>query len=510
MKRISNKQSRRNIARRKRKVAARHAKAGHWDDQPRPMFNTGTVHYEVGATTDATNFGGIAAVHRLVTKLGLPKTIDAGLKLLKMHLPYHESDHVLNIAYNVLCGGTRLEDIERLRNDTAYMNALGADLIPDPTTAGDFARRFKTEEDVLTLMDCINSVRPQLWQGRGRELMGPVTYIDADGTIAPTYGECKAGMDISYKGLWGYHPLIISLANTGEVLYLVNRPANVPSHNDAARWIDKAIELVGPHAERVCVRGDTDFSLTKNFDRWAESADFLFGMDCSPALRSRAVALEPACWQRLERKPKYDTLTEQRRHRYQDNEKQRIVNERGHLNFHLNYEDVAEFEYQPGNCKQPYRMVVLRKNISKMKGEQVLLDDIRYFFYITTRTDLSAAEVVRCANERCDQENIVEQLKNGVGAMNVPLYDLVSNWAYMVMATLAWNIKSWFAMMMHHQSDRRLYVNMEFRRFVTSMILIPCRVVRRARSIVIRLIGYQPTLDRLFSALNTIERTGFT
>ena len=250
--------------------------------------------------------------------------------------------------------------------------------------------------------------------------------------------------------------------------------------------------------------------MTKNFDRWAESADFIFGMDCNQALRSRAEALEPACWQLLERKPKYDTLTGQRRHRHQDNEKKRIIKEREYLNLQLNYEDVAEFEYQPGNCKQPYRMVVLRKNISRKKGEHVLLDDIRYFFYITTRTDLSAAEVVQCANERCDQENVVEQLKNGVNAMNVPLYDLVSNWAYMVMAALAWNIKSWFAMMMHHQSDRRLYVNMEFRRFIHSIIMIPCRVVRRARSIVIRLIGYQPTLDRLLSVWNTIERTGFT
>ena len=144
-----------------------------------------------------------------------------------------------------------------------------------------------------------------------------------------------------------------------------------------------------------------------------------------------------------------------------------------------------------------------------MKGENVLFDEIRYFFYITTRTDLTASEVVYCANERCDQENVIEQLKNGVNAMRLPVYDLVSNWAYMVIATLAWNIKSWFAMMMHLKRDRDAYIRMEFRRFINSMILIPCRVVRRARSIVVRIIGYQPTLDRLFSTWNTIERTGF-
>lgn len=100
----------------------------------------------------------------------------------------------------MICGGTR-EDIERLRHDTAYMNALGTDLIPDPTTAGDFCRRFAAT-DVVELMDRINAVRPQLWTGRGRDLLGPIAYIDADGTIAPTSGHHKAGMDISYKGIW--------------------------------------------------------------------------------------------------------------------------------------------------------------------------------------------------------------------------------------------------------------------------------------------------------------------
>jgi hypothetical protein len=160
VKRISKDESRKNVAKRRRKVAARHDKAGHWSARAQPMFNGGTVHYEVGANTDVMSYGGMGAIHRLVTKLGLPQEIDARLELLKVHLPYHESDHVLNMAYNVLCGGTRLEDIERLRHDTAYMKALDAELIPDPTTAGDFTRRFQTEASVEQLMEAINAVRP--------------------------------------------------------------------------------------------------------------------------------------------------------------------------------------------------------------------------------------------------------------------------------------------------------------------------------------------------------------
>jgi hypothetical protein len=357
-------------------------------------------------------------------------------------------------------------------------------------------------------MEAINAVRPKLWAGRGRELLGPIAYLDTDGTIVPTEGQRKAGMDISYKGIWGYAPLIISLANTKEVLYLVNRPGNAPSHAGAAEWIDKAIGLVGPHAERVCLRGDTDFSLTTHFDRWAERVEFIFGMDNNAALRSRAEALDEGCWSRLERPAAYDTLTGQTRAR-RENHKQRIVAEREYLNLRLNGEDVAEFDYRPGKCARPYRVVVVRKNISKTRGEQVLIDEIRYFFYITTRTDLTAAEVVAVANDRCDQENIIAQLKSGVNALRVPLYDLVSNWAYMVIAALAWNIKSWFAMMLHRKTDRRQYIAMEFRRFLTGIILIPAMIIRRARAITVRLIGYQPSLDRLFSAWNTIERTRF-
>lgn len=470
------------------------------------MLTSQKIHYEIGGNVEATPFGGIFAMHRLVTRLGLVDEIDQRLHLLRMHLPYHESDHVLTLAYSVLTGGTRLEDVDRLRHDVPLMNGLGAALLPDPTTTGDFLRRF-SEADLLTLMDAINSVRPALWQGRGAGLFGEVAFLDADGSIVPTTGEFKQGMDISYKGIWGYAPLLITLANTREVLYLVNRPGNAPSHLDAAGWIDKAIALVAPHANRVCLRGDTDFALTGNFDRWARTVDFILGTDNIAALRNRAEALPDTAWTRLQRPAPYVAKTGQTRRR-RHNRKRQVVAERGFLNLRLDYEEVAEFVYRPGKCARGYRVVVVRKNISRMKGEHALIDEIRYFFYFTTypADTHPPARIVELANGRCDQENIVGQLKSGINALHAPVDNLHSNWAYMLIAALAWNIKSWHAMMMHRKHDRHAFIRMEFKRFLDTVIRVPAMVIVRARAIVVRLVAYTVNIDRFFTAWATTER----
>ena len=192
--------------------------------------------------------------------------IDKRLELLKVHLPYHESDHVLNLAYNILAGGQRLEDIELRRNDEVFLNGLGAERIPDPTTAGDFTRRF-SPENILPLQECINRSRLAVWKVQPEGFLKEA-FVDVDGTMAQTYGECKEGMDISYKGIWGYAPLIVSLANTKEGLYLVNRPGNAVSHSGSVEWIDRAVDLVGQVAGRVTLRGDTDFTHPEQLDRW--------------------------------------------------------------------------------------------------------------------------------------------------------------------------------------------------------------------------------------------------
>jgi hypothetical protein len=476
-----------------------------FEDQPKPIMTGQNIDYEMGEKTRAMNYGGIGAIHKMVKQIGLDQEIDNRLDLLKVHVPYHESDHVLNLTYNALVGGVRLEDIELRRNDEVFMDAIGAQRIPDPTTAGDFTRRFERKDNVL-LMDAINAARERVWSKAPRGLMKEA-IIDVDGTLAGTLGQCKQGMDISYKGIWGYHPLILSLANTNEVLYLVNRPGNVASHEGAAEWMDKAIDLVAPHCERILLRGDTDFSLTKHFDRWSARVDFVFGMDASKGRVARAEALEEACWAPLQRPPKYEVRTQGRKR--PENIKEQIVIERNFDNIRLNSEQVAEFEYRPGKCTQSYRMVVVRKNLSIEKGERVLFDEIRYFFYITTRRDLTADEVVGHANKRCNQENVIAQLKNGVNAIRMPVRDLNSNWAYMIMAALAWNLKAWFGMLMPNRIRCAQVLKMEFRRFLQMFILIPCQIVLTGRKIVYRILGYNEGLKDFFDTFERIKRLQF-
>jgi hypothetical protein len=483
----------------------------HWNEQDKPMFSAKNIHYEIADRSRGLAYGGIGGMQLLARHAGLVQALNDRLTLLKRHVPYYESDHVLNIAYNLLCNGDCLEDIERLRNDEVYLDALGAQRIPDPTTAGDFCRRF-IREDVEILMDIINEIRSKVWKKQSAEFFKEA-IIDADGTIAGTNGECKEGMDMSYKGIWGYHPLLISLANTGEPLYLVNRGGNCPSSDQAAAYLDRAIDLcLTAGFLAILLRGDTDFSQTGYLDGWDDKGvRFIFGMNAMPNLIERADNLPEDLWRPLLRPAKYAVKTQPRRR--PENVKERIVIEREYENIRLRSEDVAEFAYRPTKCSKTYRIVVLRKNLSVEKGEHVLFDDIRYFFYITNDRLSSAAEIVHGANGRCNQENLNEQLKNGVKAMRMPVDNLVSNWAYMVMASLAWTLKAWFALLLpeqgrwkeKHKRQKQAVLKMEFKKFHNAIIALPCQIIKTGRKIVYRLLSWDRWLVVFFRALKVLR-----
>jgi len=492
------------LAKRKRKITERLEKK-QWENQQYPMLQGTNIHYEIDGRHNGISSGGIGAIHVMNKKLGFMKTVDESLHLLKRHLPYHESDHVLSIAYNIMAGGTRLEDIELLRQNEAWLNALGAEIIPDPTTAGDFLRRFK-EQDIIDLMEAINTTRKLIWNKQSKDFHKEA-IINIDGTLTKTTGECKEGMDISYKGVWGYHPLIISLAKTREALYIINRPGNAPSHLDSAQWIDRSLELVSDTFEELWLRGDTDFSLTAHFDKWDDRCRFVFGIDARKNLVNIADAIPEGQWQPLTRKTKYKVKTEKRKR--PENVKERIVKERGYKNIRTNSEEVAEFDYKPGKCNKSYRVVVLRKNLTVEKGELALFDDIRYFFYITNDRVMTPQEIVYFSNDRCDHENDIEQLKNGVNAMRMPVDNLISNWAYMVIATLAWNMKAWYGLLTPNKVLGSQIIRMEFKRFANTFINIPCIIIKTGRRIVYRLIGYNRYMRDFFKTFVALKLLKF-
>jgi hypothetical protein len=461
------------------------------------MLRATNIQYEVADRDVGTAYGGIGLVHRLARTLGLAEAIDQRLRLFKLHLPYHESDHVLSIAYNALCDGRCLQDLELRRQDEGYLNLLGTTRIPDPTTAGDFCRRFQPEH-LDALQQAIDVTRRKVWAVQPAAFFEEA-ILDADGTMVETDGECKQGMDISYKGQWGYHPLVVTLANTGEVLRLVNRSGNRPSHEGAAAQLDQSIALCRQVGfQKILLRGDTDFSQTAHLDRWHDDkVTFCFGLDVTPLKHMNADDLPKSAWKPLNRPPKYQVQTKPRRPRKRV--KQQVVEERGFKDIRLVDEEVAQIHYRPVACRRDYRLVIVRKNLEVSEPrQQRLFDDYRYFFYLTNDWDSSIEAIVFTANDRCQQENVLAQL-GACRALHAPVDNLLSNNAYMLMASLAWNLKAWLALSLPGTSGpeaagrsepKRRLLTMEFRTFVNSLVRLPAQIVRTGRRLIVRLLGW--------------------
>jgi hypothetical protein len=472
------------------------------------MFLDQNIHYDLADKTHGLHSAGLGVCQLLVQRLRLAQAFNTRLHLFKRHFPYFESDHLLNLTYNFVVGGKNLQDLERLRNQEHYLDALGAQRIPDPTTAGDFLRRF-TAADLDTLMNVINDKRLLVWQQQPDAFFDQA-IIEGDGTLVATSGECKQGADFAYDGTWGYHPLLISLANTQEPLFVVNRPGNRPSYEGAAAYFDKAADLCRRAGFRqILFRGDTDFTQAAELDRWGQTGiGFVFGIDAQPNLVERAQRLPQRVWQELERPPGYPVKTVPRQR--PSNIKDEVVRRRGYRNVRLLSEQVAEFNYQPGPCRQEYLIVVLRKQLVWEKGGAEVERETRYFFYLTNRWTWSCAEVVQFANDRGNQENLVEQLKNGVAALRAPVNTLEANGAWMVLGALAWSLKVWLGLLQPGTTYGQRLLRLEFKTFLHEVMLLPCQIVRAGGRLLYRVLQWNPWVALLCAVSELLRQLRWT
>jgi hypothetical protein len=292
-----------------------------------------------------------------------------------------------------------------------------------------------------------------------------------------------------------------------------------PSHEGAAAQFDQCIALCRQAGFRsILLRGDTDFSQTAHLDRWHDAGDvrFVFGLDWNAGKQITADDLPWEAWKPLHRPPKWDVQTKTRAK--PQRVKQEVIELRQFKDIRLIDEEVAEFSYRPTACKHTYRVIVVRKNLQVSEPKQNrLFEDYRYFFYICNDWQSTPEQIVFSANDRCQQENVLSQLRASC-ALHAPVDTLLSNGAYMLMTALAWNLKAWLALSLpavknekpaQRQALKQRLLGMEFRTFANVFSRIPAQVVSTGRRVIVRLLAWnrwQPIFFRLAARFSRPRR----
>jgi hypothetical protein len=357
-------------------------------------------------------------------------------------------------------------------------------------------------------MEVFNEINRIMWGTTLDEEALQNGIVDTDATIQETYGECKEGMNMSYKGLWGFAPLVITEATTGSHLYTINQPGNRSSNYNAAEWIDKSIETTKAVFKNVYLRGDSAFSLTRKFDEWTEDkVKFIFGFAKNFNLELEADLLDKNQWKRLySAKKKKGKKSRKKKERV----KESLVISRGYKNVVQKNVYVSEFKYRPVKCKKDYRVIVVKKILDVKFGQELLFEDYRYFFYITNMWDRSPSDLVHFINGRCNHENKIEQLDNGIHALKMPASEFMANWAYMAICSFAWNIKSFVGLLMPDKASGKKIINCEFKSFQNRIINIPCQILSTGRTLVYRLLNYNDWVENILAVNENIKSIKFS
>ena len=473
-----------------------------------------TLHLEVEPRSEVTPYGGLALVVPFVRRFKVAQILDHQVHVLKQYKPYHESDHILALAFNLYVGGTCLEDLAALQESEAVRRLVGACRLPDPTTAGDFLRRFSAlinPGSLVALRGAIDTVQDAVWQTlakrrgskRGRRGKRAWAVVDLDGHIKELYGVQKGGADFSHTGKWSYHPLVVSLADSGECLAVRNRPGNMRSSEGAAEVLKEVLPRVKRAARQVLVRGDSDFDRRDVRDACEAARVFFAFVGREHANRPQMAADVPeSAWRVFE--PRAQRALKQRRQAAGFRRRQRKANrrrqragERNYTALQLRGQWLAEVPWQPPDSDKTYRVIIRRQRIAHYTGFVFLRYEERYRYVVTNLpTSWSAQQVVDETYQRCDQENVIAQMGSGLAAWRMPVGEFMGNCAWLEIARLAWNLAKWIAQLALPAE----VVRWEWKRFRQAFVSVGAQVITRGRQTWLRFSGSHRFIKTLVSA----------
>jgi len=461
------------------------------------------LHLESDPRGEITHYGGLVLAQQFVRRFGVAKRLDEALALFKRHAPYHESDHVLALAYTLYADGTCLEDQAALQGSEAVRRLVGACRIPDPTTAGDFLRRFRVAQDVERLAGVTDEVQEAVWSKlprhvRRRRKKQELALVDLDGHIKPLYGVQKEGADFSYDGRWSYQPLVVSLGGSGECLRVVNQPGSARSSDAAAKALEEVLPLVRRHFRNALVRGDTDFDRSDVFKAvLAAKAYFAIGGRLYPNRAALVQAIAERRWEpfvaRAEREQPSGPSREGRTPNYR---RQKAVERRFRM-LRTVKQWVSEIAYQPAGLGSACRMIVRRILIEENDGQGALFKHFRYRLVLTNLPrSYSPRQIIDLTYQRCDQENVIEQFGDGIAGWRMPVAEFMGNSAWLQITRLAWNLGKWIAQI----ALPREVVRWQWKRFRRHFVYIAAKVLKTGRRLVVRLAGSHRFLPDILTA----------
>ena len=474
-----------------------------WPETAGRVMRHPLLHLESDPRGEMTHYGGLVLAQQFVRRFRVAQRIDEALKLFKRHAPYHESDHVLALTYTLYADGACLEDQAALQGSAAVCKLVGACRIPDPTTAGDFLRRFKTPEAVEQLSGVIDEVQEAAWSSMPRGVRRhrrkhDIALVDLDGHVKPLYGEQKEGADFSYDGRWSYQPLVVSLAGSGECLGVVNQPGSARPSDAAAGGLRAVLPRVKRHFRNAIVRGDTDFDRSDVFQAAIDSgAYFAIG---GRVYGNRAALAQAICnrdWERFIPRAQRRASSETARHGRTPNYRAHKADERGFRRLRTIEQWVAEISYQPQGLGSPCRMIVRRIRIEEKDGQGALFEYFRYRLVLTNLPrSYTPREIVDLTYQRCDQENTIEQFGEGIAGWRMPVAEFLGNSAWLQIARLAWNLGKWIAQLALPSE----VVRWEWKRFRRHFVYVAAKVLKTGRRLIVRLAGSHRHLPELLTA----------
>ncbi len=480
-------------------VRARHVNTGTgiaeedraWPETSGRVMRLPALHVEVAARSTVTPYGGLALAGVFLKRFRVAQQIDERVQVLKLHLPFHESDHVLAQALNLYVGGECLEDQAALQHDEGVLRMLGACRIPDPTTAGDFLRRFEERRNpgaLAGLRGAVDAVQDEVWGKlagkRKRRRKRDWAMVDLDGHTKVLYGVQKQGADFNHRGRWSYNVLLASLAGSGECLAVRNRPGNVRSSNGAAELLEETLPRVKSRFAKVLVRADSDFDRRDVREACeAEGVFFAFVAREASNRLAWAEAIPESKWKTFRTRAHREQRArcarpDFRPRRKKRNRRRRRARERGYTDLQLARQWVAEIPWMPAGSEKTCRMIVRRQLIEHSEGQEHLFDFYRYRYVVTNLpASWSAEEVIDATYQRCDQENVIEQMGSGVALWRMPVAEFEGNAAWLEIGRLAWNLGKWIAQLALPPE----VVRWEWKRYRHAFVYIAAEVIHRSR-----------------------------